>query len=77
MGSRVSVVQAKAELASLVRRAEAGERIIIVRADKPVVCLGPISKPEPVEYGDLRGVYLAADLSIPEEIIDEFYRKRS
>jgi prevent-host-death family protein len=77
VGSRVSVARAKAEFANLVRRAETGERIIIVRAGKPIACLGPFSKPERVVFGDLRGLYVADDLNIPDEIIDEFYRKRS
>lgn len=34
---RVSVTEAKAQLTDLVRRAEAGEEIVITRHDKPVV----------------------------------------
>jgi prevent-host-death family protein len=77
MGGPVSIAEAKARFASLIDRAQAGEKIIVTRNGKPVACLGPLPKPEPVVFGDLEGLYLADDLSIPEEIIDEFYRKRS
>jgi prevent-host-death family protein len=77
MSGQVSIADAKARFASLVSRAQAGEKIIVTRNGKPVACLGPLPEPEPVEFGDLEGLYLAEDLSIPEDIIDEFYRKRS
>ena len=34
---RISVTDAKAQLTELVRRAEAGEEIVLTRHDKPVV----------------------------------------
>jgi prevent-host-death family protein len=77
MAGQISIAEAKARFASLVDRAAAGEKIIVTRNGKPVACLGPLPKPEPVVFGDLEGLFLAEDLSIPEEIIDEFYRKRS
>ena len=42
----VNIHQAKTQLSRLVARAEQGERIIIARAGKPVVQLGPLAKPE-------------------------------
>lgn len=39
---RVSVSDAKAQLTDLVRRAEAGEEVILTRHDKPAVRLAPI-----------------------------------
>lgn len=77
MTAHVSIAQAKAGFANLVSRAQAGEKIIVTRKGKPVACIGPLAKPETVVFGDLEGLYMAEDLSIPEEIINEFYRKRS
>jgi prevent-host-death family protein len=76
MTDRASITEAKAGFARLVARAEAGDRIIVTRNGRPVACLGPLPKPPPIEYGDIEGVYVADDLSLPEEIIDDFYRSR-
>lgn len=76
MGTHVSVAEAKASFAGLVRRAQAGEKIIVTRNGKPVACIGPVPAPEPIEYGDLKGIYVADDLSLPEDIIEEFYGDR-
>ena len=72
MSSQVSVAQAKARFAALVARAEAGERIVVTRNGRPVACLGPLPPARPIEYGDLRGLFLAEDLSLPEELIADF-----
>jgi prevent-host-death family protein len=72
----VSIAEAKARFAALVNRARSGEKIIVTRNGKPVACLGPVPEPEPIEYGDLKGLYVAEDLSLPEDIIEEFYRDR-
>jgi prevent-host-death family protein len=68
----VSVAQAKAQFAELVARAEAGERIIVTRSGRAVACLGPLPERKPIKYGDLRGVFLADDLTIPDEVIRDF-----
>jgi prevent-host-death family protein len=78
--SEVSVARAKAEFAALVSRAEAGEQIVVTRNGKRVACLGPLPEKQPVVYGDL--AHLAPsfasleleDLSIPEEVIEDFER---
>lgn len=75
MGAQVSVARAKAEFAALVSRAEKGERIIVTRNGRPVACLGPLPEKKAIVYGDLAHLApLPADLSLPEEVIDEFYR---
>jgi antitoxin (DNA-binding transcriptional repressor) of toxin-antitoxin stability system len=66
----ISVARAKAQFAALVSRAEAGERIIVTRNRKAVACLGPLSSKRPIGYGDLSHLWLADDLSLPEDIID-------
>lgn len=68
----VSVAQAKSHFASLVARAEGGEKIVVMRNGKPVACLGPLPAHRPIEYGELRGVPVADDLSLPEGIIHDF-----
>ena len=72
MGAIVSVAQAKSQFAALVARAEAGEKIIVTRSGRAVACLGPLPERKPIRYGDLRGVFLAEDITIPEEVIRDF-----
>jgi prevent-host-death family protein len=72
MSTEVSIAKAKAEFAALVARAEGGERIVVTRNGRPVACLGPLPVKKPIVYGDLRGLWLAEDLSLPEEILDDF-----
>jgi prevent-host-death family protein len=45
---RVSVSEAKAQLTDLVRRAEAGDEIILTRHGQPIVTLKPIQATAPV-----------------------------
>jgi len=71
MSAQVSVARAKAEFASLVSRAEKGERIVVTRNGRPVACLGPLPEKKPIVYGNLRGLWIADDLSLPQEIFDE------
>ena len=72
MSAAVSVAQAKARFAALVARAEAGEEIVVTRNGRPVARLGPLAEERPVKYGALAGIYLAEDLSIPEDVVRDF-----
>ncbi len=72
MAAEVSIAKAKAGFAALVARAEAGERIIVTRNGRPVACLGPPPAEKPLVYGDLRGLWVAEDLSLPQDVIDDF-----
>jgi prevent-host-death family protein len=76
MGAEISIAKAKAEFAALVSRAEAGEQIIVTRNGRPVACLGPPPKKKPIVYGDLAHLapLLSNDLSLPEDVIDDFYK---
>jgi prevent-host-death family protein len=74
MSGEVSIAKAKAGFAALVARAEKGEQIIVTRNGRPVACLGPLPAMKPVVYGDLRGLWMADDLSLPQEILDDFER---
>jgi antitoxin (DNA-binding transcriptional repressor) of toxin-antitoxin stability system len=71
LGTTVSVAQAKSRFA-LVTRAEAGETIVVTRSGRAVVCLGPLPKRQPIKYGELSGVFLSEDLTIPEQVIRDF-----
>ena len=72
MSARVSIAEAKARFAALVTRAEAGENIVVTRNGRPVACLGPLPAGRPIDYDDLRGLFVAEDLSLPEEVVDDF-----
>ena len=71
--TEVSIAAAKAKFAALVSRAEAGEQIVVTRNGRPVACLGPMPARKPIVFGDLRGLWIADDLSLPDEAIDDFY----
>ena len=71
MSSQVSVAQAKAEFAALVSRAEAGEEIIVTRNGRPVARLTPLPD-QSVVYGDLLGIRMSDDLSLPDDMIADF-----
>ena len=76
MSVEISIAKAKAEFAALVTRAEAGEQITVTRNGRPVACLGPLPKKKPIVYGDLAHLapLLSDDLSLPEDVIDDFYK---
>jgi len=72
LGTTVSVAQAKSRFAALVARAEAGERIVVTRSGRAVACLGPLPRRQAIKYGELRGAFLAEELTLPEEVIRDF-----
>ena len=71
MSTHISIAQAKASFAALVAKAEAGEDVIVTRNGRPVARLVPMAK-EPLAYGDLQGLFLAEDLSLPEDVVTAF-----
>lgn len=73
MGLLVNMHQAKSDLSRLVRRALAGEEVVIMRSGKPVARLVPI-RPERLP-GLARGqVILSAgfDEPLPDDELDSF-----
>jgi prevent-host-death family protein len=75
MSGEVSIAKAKAGFAALVARAEAGEQIVVTRNGRPVACLGPLPAKKAIVFGDLAHLGpLPEDLSLPEDVIDDFYR---
>lgn len=66
----VNIASAKARLPELVRRAAAGEEIVIARDNRPVARLSPLERPSERKPGSARGrVKLAADF---DQIPDDF-----
>ena len=58
---RVSVTDAKAQLTELVRRAEAGDEVILTRHGQPVVRLTPVvPKPDLAARGEIIAALQAA-----------------
>ena len=58
----VSIAAAKARLPELVRRAAAGEEIVIARDNRPIARLAPLARPAARKAGSARGqVELAPD----------------
>jgi prevent-host-death family protein len=72
MNETVSIAQAKARFAALVARAEAGETVVVTRNGRAVACLGPLPEKPAIRYGDLSQVFLAEDLSLPEDVMRDF-----
>ena len=75
MQSTVNIHKAKAQLSALIARAEAGEEIVIARANKPVVRLVPVAQPKVQRrLGEAKGlVRMPADFDeLPSEFMEHF-----
>jgi prevent-host-death family protein len=71
----VNVAEAKARFAELVRRAGAGEEIVIARDHRPVARLTAVAGAAPRRPGSARGrVTLAHDFGEPLADFDEYRR---
>ena len=70
--AQISIQAAETDLDAVIRRVEAGEIIILARDGKPVARIAPVKKP--IVYGDLAhlGPLVDDDLSLPQEVLDEF-----
>jgi prevent-host-death family protein len=68
---QISIAQAKAGFAALVSRAEAGEDIVVTRHGRPVARLTALLE-RPVAYGDLAGLRIDDDLTLPEGLVEDF-----
>ena len=75
MPATINIHEAKTQLSALVARAEAGEEIVISRANKPAVRLVPVA-PEPVErrLGEAKGlVKIGPDFDeLPDDLMEHF-----
>lgn len=75
MSEQVNIHDAKTRLSSLVARAEAGEEIIIARANKPVVRLVPVQAAGVQrQLGEAKGmVEIRPDFDeLPQDFIEHF-----
>ncbi len=75
MGVQVNIHEAKAHLSSLVARAEAGEEVVIARANRPSVRLVPIQKEKHVRrLGEAKGLVRIHDDfdELPAEFMAHF-----
>ncbi|WP_347257379.1 type II toxin-antitoxin system Phd/YefM family antitoxin [Methylocaldum sp.] len=75
MPYQVNVHEAKTQLSSLLARVEAGEEVIIARANKPIVRLIPYTAPKPSRrLGEAKGlVELKPDFEeLPEDFMAYF-----
>ncbi len=76
MGIQVNIHEAKAHLSNLVTRAEAGEEVVIARANRPTVRLVPIKQGKPIrQLGEAKGlVSLHDDFDeLPAEFMENFF----
>lgn len=72
MGEPITIHAAKTRFSELVRRAEAGEEIVIARGDKPVAKLVPITSVAAPrrQFGRLKGL-VALDDAFWDPMTDE------
>jgi prevent-host-death family protein len=75
MTTHVPIAEAKAKLAALVNRAEAGEEIVLTRHGRPAAKLVP-ARPAAITYGDLAHIPCPDDLSWREDEIQTFYESK-
>jgi len=71
----VNVHEAKSQLSALIARAEAGEEVVIARANRPVVRLVPVERiPKERRLGEAKGlVAVSPDFDeLPEDFMDHF-----
>ncbi len=65
---QVNIHEAKTTLSQLIEAAEAGEKVLIARAGKPVVELVRLSKKRGIKFGGLKGKFsreLLEDIAKP------------
>jgi prevent-host-death family protein len=71
----VNVADAKARLPELLRRAAAGEEIVIARANRPVAKLVPLPPAQPRRPGTGRGLFrMAPDFDDTPEDFEPYLR---
>lgn len=69
----VNMHKAKSSLSQLVKRAEAGEDVIIARNGKPVARLTRIQVEKPkLPWGALKGGWIADDFDAPLDVMKDY-----
>jgi prevent-host-death family protein len=73
--SIINIHQAKTQLSALIAQVEAGEEVVIARANKPVARLVPVTAPAPKrrlgEAAGLVEIMPGFDV-LPDEFLDSF-----
>jgi prevent-host-death family protein len=74
MSKMVNIQEAKGKLSSLVARAEAGEEVVIARANKPAVRLVPVISRKRRRIGEAKGlVKIPRDFdTLPDDFMEHF-----
>ncbi|MGH8931376.1 MAG: type II toxin-antitoxin system Phd/YefM family antitoxin [Egibacteraceae bacterium] len=73
----VGVHEAKTQLSKLLRRAAAGEEIVIMRGREPIAKLVPVPSRRQREFGVDEGVFTVPedfDEPLPSDLLDAFER---
>ena len=77
MAASVNIHEAKTHFSKLVRRAEAGEEIVVRRGSEPVAQLGPLKKKRGgvTGRGSMKGeIHIGPDFDEPLEEFAEYER---
>ncbi|MBA2261931.1 MAG: type II toxin-antitoxin system Phd/YefM family antitoxin [Solirubrobacterales bacterium] len=73
MATQVNVHEAKTQLSKLLKRAEAGEEVVIARDGTPVARLAPVEQPA-VQLGWAKGkVWIADDFDAWDDELEEMF----
>ena len=74
MAASVNIHEAKTQFSKLVRRAEAGEEIVVRRGDEPVARIAPLKKQGGVTgFGSMKGeIHIGPDFDEPLEEFAEY-----
>lgn len=73
---KASVGEAKAHFSALVKRAEAGEEVLVTRSGTPVARIVPVKPAKERTFADDQGLGFVADdfnAPLPSDILKQFY----
>lgn len=73
---RTSVAEAKAHFSALIKRAEAGEEVIVTRSGTPVVKIVPAKSSKQRSFANDEGLGSIPedfDAPLPPEVLKQFY----
>lgn len=75
MAETVNIHDAKTQLSRILQRVEAGERVVIARAGKPIADLVPHRPDKVLQFGALKGQIWVADDAFrwPNDDIDALF----
>lgn len=73
---KASVGEAKAHFSALVKRAEAGEEVLVTRSGTPVARIVPVKPAKERTFADDQGLGFVADdfnAPLPSDVLKQFY----